>query len=100
MPAPAADASVHREGEALRFSGALVRAAVPALWRAAQPQVAGARRIDIGGVTRIDSAGLALLSALAGTAARGSAIDVVGEPPGLADLRAAYRLDMALGFAS
>ncbi|WP_132987080.1 STAS domain-containing protein [Luteimonas terricola] len=99
MPA-ATEAAVHRDGEALRFSGALVRAAVPALWRAAQPQAAGARRIDIGAVTRIDSAGLALLSALAETAARGAAIDVIGEPPGLADLRAAYRLDTALGFAS
>ena len=99
MPAPT-EAGVRREGDALRFSGALVRDAVPALWRAAQPQAAGARGIDIAAVTRIDSAGLAMLSALAGAAAGGSGIDVTGDPPGLADLRAAYRLDAALGFAS
>lgn len=98
MPAPT-EATVRREGEALRFSGALVRDAVPALWRAAQPQAVGARGIDIAAVTRIDSAGLAMLSALAG-AATGGGIDVTGQPPGLADLRAAYRLDAALGFAS
>ena len=91
---------MRREGEALRFAGALVREAVPALWRAARAQATGVRRIDIGTVTRIDSAGLALLSALAGAAPRGTAIDVIGAPPGLADLRAAYRLDTALGFAS
>ena len=98
MPAPAADGGVQREGEALRFRGALVRAAVPGLWRAARPQLAGVRRFDITAVTGLDSAGLALLSALA--TAAGDGIDVAGAPPGLAELRAAYRLDAALGFAS
>ena len=51
-------------------------------------------------MTRIDSAGLAMLSALADAAAGGSGIDVTGDPPGLAALRAAYRLDVALGFVS
>jgi phospholipid transport system transporter-binding protein len=99
MPAPAAsEPAVIREGEALRFRGALVRAAVPALWRAARPLAAGARRIDISGVDHVDSAGLALLSAIADAAGHG--IDVVGGPAGLDTLRAAYRLDGALGFAS
>ena len=98
MPAPATDASVVREGGALRFGGALVRAAVPALWRTAAAQAGGARCIDIGGVTAIDSAGLALLSALAHAAGRDA--EVVGAPPGLPELRAAYRLDAALGFAA
>lgn len=97
MPAPT-EAGVRRDGEALRFSGALVRAAVPALWRGARAQAEGARSFDISAVDRIDSAGLALLSTLAGMAAGGLA--VTGDPPGLADLRAAYRLDAALGFAS
>ena len=97
---PATEASARRDGDVLHFSGAVVRASVPALWRAAQPQVAGARGIDIAAVTRIDSAGLALLSALAGAAARGAPIEVTGTPPGLAELRAAYRLDAALGFAT
>lgn len=97
MPA-ATDASVRREGESLRFGGDLVRDAVPALWRQAQPQAPGLRRIDIAGVTRIDSAGLALLSALADAAGGAGRIEVAGDPPGLAGLRAAYRLDEALGF--
>lgn len=102
MPAPApAEAGVRRDGEALRFSGALVRATVPALWRAAHPQAAGLRRIDIGDVSRLDSAGLALLAALAaGADARGPRVELTGTPPGLEELRAAYRLDAALGFAS
>lgn len=98
MPAPT-DASIRRDGDALRVSGAVTGDTVPALWRSARPQCAGARRIDIGGVTRLDSAGLALLSALA-DAADSAGIEVVGSPPGLADLRAAYRLDAALGFGA
>lgn len=93
---PAAEARVSRQGDALRFEGALVREAVPALWRAAKAQAAGgAARLDITPVTRIDSAGLALLSALAA-----DGLPVAGDPPGLAGLRAAYRLDADLGFAS
>lgn len=101
MPA-ATESGIRRDGDALRVSGAVTGDTVPALWRAARPQCAGARRIDIAGVTRIDSAGLALLSALADAArSAGSAgIEVVGTPPGLADLRAAYRLDAALGFGA
>ena len=97
---PATEATARRDGDALHFSGAVVRANVSALWRAAQPHAADTRLIDITGATRIDSAGLALLSALAGLAARGAPVDVTGTPPGLAELRAAYRLDTALGFAS
>lgn len=97
MPAPETEAGVRRDGEALRFDGALVRDAVPALWRAARPQAAGVRRIDITAVTGIDSAGLALLSALAATAGPGA--EITGAPPGLAELSAAYRLDGALGFS-
>lgn len=98
MPAPAAEPGVQREGEALRFRGALVRDAVPGLWRAARSDLAGVRRFDIAAVTGLDSAGLALLSAL--STATGGGIEVVGAPPGLAELRAAYRLDATLGFAS
>ena len=99
MPAPT-EAGVRREGDALRFSGALVREAVPALWREARTHAAGARGIDMSAVERIDSAGLALLSAIAGAAGGAGRVEVAGDPPGLADLRAAYRLDAALGFAS
>ena len=97
---PETEAHARRDGDTLRVSGAVVRASVPGLWRTAQPQAAGARCIDISAATRIDRAGLALLSALATAAARGAPVEVAGTPPGLDELRAAYRLDAALGFAS
>lgn len=95
---PRADAaSVSRDGGVLAFAGTLSRDAVPALWRTAQPLAAGATRIDLSTVDAIDSAGLAMLGALA---AQAGITDVAGEPAGLSELRAAYRLDPALGFAA
>lgn len=98
MPsAEAAGATVSRRGDALAFDGVLLRPVVASMWRAALPLIAGTHRIDIGGVTRIDSAGLAMLAALA----RGAGIaQVDGVPEGFAELRAAYRLDAALGCAA
>jgi len=69
---------------------------VPALWRQCLALLDGARRFDLGAVEQVDSAGLAMLAELA---ARAGAVEVSGTPPGLAELRAAYRLDDALGFA-
>lgn len=87
-------ARVAREGEALVFTGALVREAVAALWRPALAAAAGAGRYDLRAAGRVDSAGLALLAELA---ARGAApVELVGTPDGLQELRAAYRLDHAL----
>lgn len=97
MPAPT-DAGVRRDGDALLFSGSLSRAQVPALWKQAQTLAAGARRFDVGTVAGVDSAGLALLVELAALAGDGVTVD--GAPPGLAELRAAYRLDEALSFAA
>ncbi|MEG3790839.1 STAS domain-containing protein [Lysobacter sp. CCNWLW3] len=92
-------ATVRREGEALVFAGALVRTAVAALWRQAQPLLKdqSLRRLDLGAVSEVDSAGLALLAELA---ARVPGLSVIGTPPGLTELRAAYRLDEGLGFSS
>ena len=90
-------ASVARDGEALRFAGVLSRECVPALWRRALPLVAGARSFDLAGVARIDSAGVALLAELAARA--GAGVAIAGNPPGLSELRAAYRLQANLGFA-
>ncbi|MEO6155651.1 MAG: STAS domain-containing protein, partial [Thermomonas sp.] len=56
------------------------------------------RRIDLSAVERLDSSGLALLSTLS-SRAEGS-VSVVGNPPGLDALRAAYRLDDSLGFST
>ena len=102
MPAAEGPASVTRDGEALRFAGALSREHVPALWRQALPLLPGARRFDLAGAGRVDSAGVALLAELAARAGNGIAmdgVDIVGSPPGLAELRAAYRLQADLSFA-
>jgi len=90
-----ATASVRRDGETLAFAGALDRAAAAALWPQARPLAAGVRRFDLSEVASVDSAGLALLAELA---AQAPGVAVVGEPTGLAELRAAYRLDESLGF--
>lgn len=103
MPASDPGASVTRDGETLRFAGALVRGQATALWRQALPLLGGARRFDLAGASRVDSAGVALLAELAALAAggggAGGAIVIEGHPPGLAELRAAYRLKPDLDFA-
>ena len=96
MPTADATPSVVREGNALRFSGALLRATVPAVWRQATPLVSGVDRFDLAQVGRVDSAGVALLAALA---ARAGDVSIDGAPVGLAELRAAYRLGPGLAFA-
>ena len=89
---------VRRDDDTLVFAGALSREAVAAAWLRALAQVAGARRFDLSAVDTVDSAGLALLAELAARA--GSRVTVDGDPPGLTELRAAYRLDDALAFAT
>lgn len=90
-------ASVTRQAEALVFAGALDRDGAVALWPQVQPLIAGARRLDLAPVTRVDSAGLALLAEVA---SRLGGVEVSGQPTGLAELRAAYRLQDDLSFAS
>ena len=92
MPAPSAEATVRFDDGCLRIDGALVRAAVPGLWGRVHALHPAA--IDLAGVTRVDSAGLALLGALV---ARVPGVAVLGDPPGLSELRAAYRLDAGFG---
>jgi phospholipid transport system transporter-binding protein len=95
---PSAEARVTRDGEALRFAGALLRAQVAPVWRQALPLVAGARRFDLSAVERVDSAGVALLAELAGRA--GGQVAMLGAPEGYEALRAAYRLTPSLEFAA
>ena len=96
---PASDASVQRDGDALVFTGALDRAACTGLWADASKVLAGAQRIVLTNVTTVDSAGLALLAELAARLrAAGSTPRIEGEPPGLSELRAAYRLTPGLDF--
>lgn len=96
----AAAATVSRDADTLVFRGALARAAVAALWRQALPLRDGIGRLDLTAVSLVDSAGLALLAKLADDSVTGDGIAVVGAPVGLAELRAAYRLDDRLAFAS
>jgi len=100
MPAPTEQtaAGVRREGEALVFSGALLRAAVAPLWPQVLASLAGANRFDLRAVSQVDSAGLALLAELAARVGGGIAID--GAPAGLHALCEAYRLDPGLGYSS
>lgn len=90
-------ASVRRDGDALVFAGALDRAAVPAVWKAVQPLLDGARQLQLAGVVTVDSAGVALLAEIV---ARSPGLAVSGDPDGLADLRAAYRLSPSLDFTT
>ena len=95
---PAQRFDVRRDGDTLVFLGALARDVVASIWPRALAQVAGARRFDLDGVASVDSAGLAMLSELAARA--GGTVDVSGTPRGLAELRAAYRLDEALSYSA
>jgi phospholipid transport system transporter-binding protein len=97
MATPASNAGVRRDGDALVFTGALLRDAVAGLWKQAGG-LGAVRRLDLRAVERIDSAGLALLAELA--ARSGADVTIDGEPAGLAELRAAYRLSPTLAFAS
>lgn len=98
MPA-VTDAGVSRDGDALVFMGALDRAAAAALWARASAQLVGAQRFVLTNVTTVDSAGLALLAELAARVrATGTAPRFEGQPAGLADLQAAYRLTPELDF--
>lgn len=106
-------AEVNREGMALAFTGRLDQAAAIALWprlAAMLPSAGGRRgaggngdtalqRIVLTETTYVDSAGLALLVRLADRL-RAAGVDprIEGDPPGLSELRAAYRLGPELEF--
>lgn len=92
-----ASATVQRRGDALQFSGALERGHVADLWRRALAQLPGVDRFDLEAVTHVDSAGLALLAELA--ARVDGTVEMRGDPPGLSELRAAYRLTPDLAYA-
>ncbi|WP_226467434.1 STAS domain-containing protein [Luteimonas panaciterrae] len=97
MTSAATASQVRRDGDALIFSGALLRGGVTALWKQIGAP-AGVRRLDLRAVDRLDSAGLALLAELAARA--GAEVTIDGDPAGLAELRAAYRLTPNLAFAA
>lgn len=90
------DARVARDGERLVFSGTLDRAACATLWKQLQALPGRVVQLDLNAVTDVDSAGLALLAEIAGS---DPGMEVIGAPAGLDELRTAYRLDPALGYA-
>ena len=92
-----ASIAVTRRDDALVFDGVLTRPVVASAWGQVQALLSGADRLDLTAVSRIDSAGLAMLVALARQV---GITTVIGAPTGYAELRAAYRLDDALGFAA
>lgn len=91
----AGPATIARNGETLRFGGALLRGGIAALWPQVPVALDGVTRIDLTAVERIDSAGLALVSLLA---SRCGTVAIDGSPEGFAELRAAYRLGHGLAF--
>ena len=88
---------LQRDGDTLRLDGDLVVGRIATLWKPALALLAGVQRLDVSAVGRVDSSGVALLAELA---ARAGGATVVGDPPGLAPLRAAYRLTPALGYGA
>ncbi|RRN59404.1 STAS domain-containing protein [Pseudoxanthomonas sp. SGNA-20] len=95
--AAADGARARREGEVLHLEGRLDRAAAVALWPTLQALADGARALELGAIQALDSAGLALLAEAAAHA--GGQVEIRGDAPGLAELRAAYRLDPQLNYA-
>ena len=94
-----APASLVKEGDALVFTGALDRDAVAGLWASVQKSLSGTQRIVLTNVTTVDSAGLALLAELSARLRQAGTTPVMeGEPTGLSELRAAYRLTPGLDF--
>jgi phospholipid transport system transporter-binding protein len=96
---PGQGLSLHRDGAVLRLVGRLDRATATTAWPALLPLLEGARSLDLTGVERLDSAGLALLAEAASRLSAHDGAALSGTPAGLAELRAAYRLDQTLAFA-
>ncbi|MDR2871623.1 MAG: STAS domain-containing protein [Xanthomonadaceae bacterium] len=94
------EASVVRTGEQLTFAGPLDRNAVTRLWPQLCSLLPGIRQLSISDVSMIDSAGLALLAEVMAQLRAQSAtpIELLGEPNGIAELCAAYRLASDLDF--
>jgi len=84
----------------LVLAGPLDRTAVIALWPQLSAMLAGVHTLDLRAVEQIDSAGLALLAELVARLGAGASQSpsLLGSPPGLAELTAAYRLTPQLDF--
>ncbi len=96
----ASNGALRRDGGTLAASGVFDRAAATQLWQQVDDLLPGAAALDLSAIERLDSAGLALLAEVAARLRQqhGDAVTVAGTPPGLEELRAAYRLSPALDF--
>ena len=91
----AAEATVERVGTLLRLRGRLDRASVAAVWPRALAALDGVQGLDLHAVESLDSAGLAMLAELVDRLPP-QARRIEGQPPGLAGLCAAYRMNADL----
>ena len=92
----AAEATVERVGTLLRLRGRLDRASVAAVWPQALAALDGVHALDLHAVEALDSAGLALLAELLERLPPRDTSRIEGQPPGLAGLCAAYRMNADL----
>lgn len=93
--------TLRRDADVLVLAGTLDRAAVVALWPQLVAALPGARTVDVRAVDQVDSAGVALLAELVARLpanAAGATPPLLGTPPGLPELAAAYRLTPQLEF--
>jgi phospholipid transport system transporter-binding protein len=84
------------DGDALVLEGAVTMRTAPDLSASLDAQLAKSkpRRIDLSGVTELDSTALALVLQIARSV--GSALPIVGAPPGFTKLAALYGVDTLL----
>jgi phospholipid/cholesterol/gamma-HCH transport system permease protein len=71
---------VVREGDVLRFTGALTSLSAGAVWRAALKAAPGARRIDLSGLEVLDTSGATLVIAAARAAGEEAALEGASRP--------------------
>jgi len=91
-------ARIQIQGDTLHIHGTLDRAAVVALWPQLYPPPHLVRYLNVQAITSIDSAGLALLAELMTQLREKGTANIIGKPPGLEELSAAYRLTPTLEF--
>lgn len=94
----ASNATWRGEGDTLLLAGVIDRAAVVTLWPQLLRGLAPWRQLDLHAVEGVDSAGLALLGELAARLRAQGGGNIAGNPAGLAELCAAYRLSPSLDF--
>jgi len=94
MPA----ASIQIQDDTLHVHGVLDRNAVIALWAQINQLPPSLNVLNVQAVTGIDSSGLALLVELMAQLRIKGTANIIGKPPGLEELGAAYRLTPTLEF--